>query len=132
MHCRTSLVNQIRGLLLERGITIRKGRQHAEEALTRILEDPDTNLSGPLRTLLAQLQDELKHLQSQIEEADGVIFKTASEHEACVRLMAIPAIPTIAAHRPLLLNDLNFAISARSAGEQMRWHNGRTRRFRNL
>jgi transposase len=27
---RTSVVNQIRGLLLERGITIRKGRRHAD------------------------------------------------------------------------------------------------------
>jgi transposase len=94
---RTSLVNQIRGLLLERGITMRKGRRHAEEALPRILEDPDTNLSGPLRTLLAQLQDELKQLQSQIEEADAVIFKAASEHEACERLMAIPGIGPVTA-----------------------------------
>jgi transposase len=29
---RTSVINQIRALLLERGITIRKGRRHAEEA----------------------------------------------------------------------------------------------------
>jgi len=29
---RTALVNQIRGLLLERGITMRKGRRHAEAA----------------------------------------------------------------------------------------------------
>ena len=92
MHRRTSLVNQIRGLLLERGITIRKGRRHAEEALSEILEDPDTNLSGPLRTLLAQLQDELSQLQREIGEADAVILRTASEHEACRRLMAIPGV----------------------------------------
>jgi transposase len=42
--------------------------------------------------LLAQLQRELKHLQHQIDEADVVIFKAASEHEACQRLMAIPGI----------------------------------------
>jgi transposase len=94
---RTSLVNQIRGLLLERGITIRKGRRYAEEALPYILEDPGTNLSGPLRTLLAQLQGELKHLQHQIDEADVVIFKAASEHEACQRLMAIPGIGPVVA-----------------------------------
>src|SRR5579864_3797738 len=35
---RTSLVNQIRGLLLERGITIRKGRRHAEATLPAVLE----------------------------------------------------------------------------------------------
>src|ERR1700740_222144 len=43
---RTSVINQIRGLILQRGITIRKGRHHAEAALPEILEDADTNLSG--------------------------------------------------------------------------------------
>lgn len=56
---RTSLINEIRSLLLERGITIRQGRRHAEAALPGILEDPDIPLSGLLRTLLAQLQREL-------------------------------------------------------------------------
>jgi transposase len=91
---RTSVINQIRGLLLERGITIRKGRRHAEEALPQILEDPKANLSGPLRMLLAQLQQELRQLQSQIDEVDVVIMKAASEHEACQRLMSIPGIAT--------------------------------------
>src|SRR3974390_2341471 len=65
---RTSVINQIRGLLLERGITFRKGRRHAEACLPGILEDPESNLSGPLRMLLVQLQRELRQLQSQIEE----------------------------------------------------------------
>jgi transposase len=30
---RTAVINQIRGMLLERGITVRKGRRHIEEAL---------------------------------------------------------------------------------------------------
>jgi len=94
---RTSLINQIRGLLLERGITIRQGRRYAEAALPGILEDPDTRLSGPLRTLLAQLQQELRQLQNQIEEVDEVIVKAASEHEACRRLMAIPGVGSLTA-----------------------------------
>jgi transposase len=65
--------------------------------LSEILEDPDTNLSWPLRTLLAQLQDELSQLQREIEEADTVILRTASEHEACRRLMAIPGIGPVVA-----------------------------------
>jgi transposase len=94
---RTSLINQIRGLLLERGITIRQGRRHAEAALPGILEDPDTHLSRPLRMLLVQLQQELKQLQSQIEEVDEVIMKAASEHEACRRLTAIPGVGSLTA-----------------------------------
>ena len=45
---RTSVINQIRGLLLERGITFRKGRRHAEASLPGILEDADNGLSGLL------------------------------------------------------------------------------------
>jgi len=94
---RTSLINQIRGLLLERGITIRQGRQHVQTALPGILEDADTCLSGSLRTVLAQLQGELRHIQSQIEQIDEAIVKVAGEHEACRRLMTIPGVGFITA-----------------------------------
>jgi transposase len=94
---RTSVINQIRGVLLERGITIRKGRHHAEAALPLILEDADANLSGRLRMLLAELQRELRQLQSQIDEIDVSIVQAAGEHEACQRLMTIPGIGPVTA-----------------------------------
>lgn len=94
---RTSLINQIRGLLLERGITLRQGRRHVEATLPAILEDADNHLSGLLRMVLAQLQDELKHLQSQIEQIDQAITKAAGEDEACTRLMTIPGVGAITA-----------------------------------
>ena len=94
---RTSVINQMRGLLLERGITFRKGRRHAEASLPGILEDADNHLSGLLRMLLAQLQGELRQLQSQIDEADALIAKAAGEQEACQRLMTIPGIGPLTA-----------------------------------
>jgi len=45
---RTAVVNQIRSLLLERGLTLPKGRSHLDEQLPRILEDAELNLSGLL------------------------------------------------------------------------------------
>ena len=97
VHRRTSLINQIRGLLLERGITLRQGRRHVESALPGILEDADNHLSGLLRTVLVQLQGELRHLQSQIEQIDKAITGAADEHEACTRLMTIPGVGAITA-----------------------------------
>ena len=94
---RTSLVNQIRGLLLERGITIRKGRRHAEATLPAVLEDAEINLSGTLRFMLAQLLSELRQLTSQIVEIDQTRQRGADEQEACQRLMAIPGIGPITA-----------------------------------
>src|SRR5215472_2213653 len=65
---RTAVINQMRGLLLERGLTIRKGRKYLEDSLPRILEDAENKLSGNLRALLTQLQIEMRYLDGQIEE----------------------------------------------------------------
>jgi transposase len=86
---RTAVINQIRGLLLERGITLRKGRCHLDAALPGILEDATTKLSGAVRLLLAQLKVELDQLVSRLEEADTLIKKIAQESEVCRRLDAI-------------------------------------------
>jgi len=94
---RTAVINQIRGLLLERGITLRKGRCYVGAALPGILEDADAKLSGALRMLLAQLKLELDHLDMRIDEADAMIEKTACENEACQRLVAIPGIGPVTA-----------------------------------
>jgi transposase len=94
---RTAVVNQIRGLLLERGITLPQGRGHLEAALPTILEDVEGKLSGLVRLLLVQLKRELDHLALQLEEADMLIQKTAQEQEACQRLDAIPGIGPITA-----------------------------------
>ena len=60
---RTAVINQIRGLLLERGITLPEGTALCAMPLYRvILEDADANLSGALRMLLAQLKLDLDQL----------------------------------------------------------------------
>lgn len=94
---RTAVINQIRGLLLERGITVRKGRRYIEESLPGILEDPENKLSGILRVLLTQLRLEMQYLQGQIEESDELILRVAGELEPCRRLVAIPGIGPITA-----------------------------------
>jgi hypothetical protein len=65
------------GLLLERGITLRQGRQHLEAALPGILEDATAKLSGALRMLISQLKHELEELASVIAEADGSMGRTS-------------------------------------------------------
>src|SRR6266852_1059159 len=73
---RTAVINQIRGLLLERGITLRTGRRHLDEALPAIVEDAEAKLSGALRSLLWQLKLELDQLTIRLEEADALIQQT--------------------------------------------------------
>jgi transposase len=94
---RTAVVNQIRGLLLERGITLRPGRRHLETALPGILEDATSRLSGALRMLLGQLRLELEQLAGRIDEADDSMAKATQENEGCRRLVAIPGIGPVTA-----------------------------------
>ena len=94
---RTAVVNQIRSLLLERGLTVPKGRSHLEQALPRILEDATLNLSGSFRVLLAQLQLELEQLAARIEPLDLVLQQKARENEACQRLTTIPGVGPVTA-----------------------------------
>ena len=94
---RIAVINQIRGLQLERGITLRQGRCPGDAAVPGILEDARAQLSGAVRSRLAQLRLELDHLQMRIDEADAVIQKIAGENEACRRLVAIPGIGPVTA-----------------------------------
>ena len=94
---RTAVINQIRGLLLERGITVRKGRRYIEAALPGILEDADAKLSGTLRLLLAQLKLELDQLAQRLQEAEALIEQTVQENEACQRLLKVPGIGPVTA-----------------------------------
>lgn len=60
---RTAVVNQIRGLLLERGITVRQGRSYLEAALPTILADTGEKPSGLVRELLTQLQTRIGSIE---------------------------------------------------------------------
>jgi transposase len=94
---RTAVINQIRGMLLERGITIAKGRRHVEESLPRILEDADNKLSGALRVLLGELRLEMQYLHRQIEQSNKLIDRIAGELEQCRCLLTVPGIGPITA-----------------------------------
>ena len=94
---RTAVVNQIRGLLLERGITLPKGRNHLEEALPEILADAHLRFSECISVLLAQLSTELDQLASRVEKMDELIARTSKENEACRRLTTIPGVGPVTA-----------------------------------
>jgi len=94
---RTAVVNQIRGLLLERGLTLPKGRSYVNQALPGILADAMLRLSDSFRVLLAQLGLEMDQLTARIEQMDAVIHQTATENEACRRLTSIPGVGPVTA-----------------------------------
>ena len=94
---RTAVVNQIRGFLLERGITLPKGRSHLVRALPGILANNQSKLSESCRELLTQLNLEMDQLSERIAKMDDILQRTARENEACERLTSIPGVGPVTA-----------------------------------
>src|SRR5258706_14303732 len=94
---RTAVVNQVRGLLLERGLTMPKGRSHVDQTLPDTLEDGSLPLSDSFRVLLPQLKLELDQLTARIKQMHAVIQQAATDNETCQRLTAIPGVGPVTA-----------------------------------
>jgi transposase len=92
VHGRTALINQIRGFLLERGITFAKGPANLRNQMPAILEDAEQNISPRMRLLLARVWQEWKQLEIEIATASDDIERIANEDPACRRLRRIPGV----------------------------------------
>src|SRR5512140_1528645 len=60
---RTAVINQIRGFLLERGISFAQGPANLRRRMPSLLEDAEQNLTPRLRNLVELLWQEWKQLQ---------------------------------------------------------------------
>ena len=87
---RTAVMNQIRGFLMERGITVRKGPSYLTTQLQVILEDASLPLSHRLRSLILELKHEWDELDVRIEAVNAELQQVAKQDDACHRLMEIP------------------------------------------
>jgi len=94
---RTAQVNQMRGLLLEYGLTVAKGVASLRKALPEMLEDADNGLSPMFRELLYELADELRRLDERIAGYDAWIGRISEQSDACKRLMTIPGVGPLTA-----------------------------------
>jgi transposase len=89
---RTALLNQLRAVLMERGITIVQGRRKLEQALAVILAGEEVRLSQRVRGLLEDMMAEWRQLDRRIEAFDDEFAALAKTDEAARRLVSIPGI----------------------------------------
>lgn len=92
-----ALVNQIRGLLTERGLIIAREVTSVRRRLPEILEAADNGLSEGFRGPLAEQYRQLQELEEQIHGHDQRIRGIYTQHEACQRLGAIEGIGPLTA-----------------------------------
>lgn len=92
---RTALVNQMRALLLEHGITIPVGRALFGRTLPRILEDAENELSLRMRELLMRSRQRWLSLDADIEILSAEIRHCAEQSELCRRICTVPGVGPI-------------------------------------
>jgi len=90
---RTALINQLRGFLLERGITVPQGRRKLEQHLTTMPNaDTDTSLSARMRQLIEDMRAEWFDLDQRIVAFDNEFAAQARRDADARRLATIPGI----------------------------------------
>ena len=94
---RTSLGNQIRGLLAEYGIVIAKSVGKLKSSLPDIIENAENELSPLTRELLLQLYEELQRLNEQTCFYDKKIKSLSSNSSVCCELLKIDGVGPISA-----------------------------------
>jgi transposase len=92
---RTAVINQIRGFLLEHGITVRAGSFALQQALPHLLANDDAVLSPAMASLLSGLADDWRRLDTRIHELTKTIEAVAAHDPSCRRLMAVPGVGPI-------------------------------------
>ena len=90
---RTSLTNQIRSILLERGIVVPQGRRSLLEALVVLSSEPDGRRVGTrVQRLLDDMLDQWRALDARIKALDDEFAEMARNDPAARRLATIPGI----------------------------------------
>ena len=94
---RTQLVNQIRGLLLEYGITINQGHFSLSRNLPEILADISNDLTEMTKDFIQDLYDEFLYLNKKIDAYNIKVKQIVKTQESCQRLMDIEGIGELSA-----------------------------------
>jgi transposase len=92
---RTSIINQIRAFLLERGIAVRQGFRFLRSELPGILAKRSDALSPRMMRLIEDLAGDWRRLDDRIEGLSADITSLVEQDPACERLMTVPGIGPI-------------------------------------
>src|SRR5258707_2080329 len=92
---RTAVINQIRGFLIERGITVRQGPTPLRKALPAILSSPTDVLSPRMVHLIIDLSEDWRRLDERIQAVSTEIETLAENDGSCQRLMTVPGVGPI-------------------------------------
>ena len=87
---RTALINQLRALMLERGITVPQGRRKFERYLPEILADERNGLGPRLGRGTEDVREEWRSIHKRIKGYNDELAERVHNEEAAKRLTKDP------------------------------------------
>ena len=111
---RTAMVNQVRGLLSERGIVINQGIHQVRKQLPELLEDAENSLTLISRTAFAEQYERLLQIDEEIQVHDKKINQLCQANELSKRFMDVPGV-----------GPMTATIVAADLGEAQHYKNAR-------
>jgi transposase len=97
IHNRTQLINEVRGLLQEYGITIPQGVNRFHKELPLILAQEPSPLTAIIRRTMNRLYTEYLNLEEEIQGYEQELAGLFKQSEDCQRLETIPGIGYLSA-----------------------------------
>ena len=95
---RTALINQLRAVLLERGIVVPQGKRKLEHYLVALMQEQESwGLSARMRMLVADMQTQWQELDRRIAAFETEFVSFAKESDDARRLMTIPGVGVLTA-----------------------------------
>lgn len=94
---RTAVSNQMRGLLLEQGVSLAQGDAAISQKIPRILEDATLPLPDMLRELIDELLVEWHQIGERVSALTARLENAANQDKAAKRLMTVRGIGPIIA-----------------------------------
>jgi transposase len=95
--CRTQLCNQVRGLLSEYGIDIPLHLSQLRKALVEVIDEHEQRLTDSAKSLFASLYEELRALDTRIDELEGRVNQAFRRDPLCQRIAEVEGIGPITA-----------------------------------
>lgn len=97
VESRTAVSNELRGLLGEYGIVVKKGISILRREAGLLIEDAENGLSDLLRELMRGLLEELRELDEKVARCDEQVGWIYGGNEACQRIGKVEGVGPITA-----------------------------------
>lgn len=94
---RTAVINQVRGILAERGIVVAKKPASFHRSMPEVLAGDDPELTQYCRSLAVEMLEHLEHVEKCIARCDAKVKAFMATNDACKRISAIAGIGPITA-----------------------------------